>query len=69
LLDGETRGVVEVLDLATWKPVRRYVLAGKPKSPRTTFGREGFTKLGEDLLVLPEDGPHSTVYRFPLPAK
>jgi len=68
-LDGETRGVVEVLDVATWKPIRRYVLTGKPKSPRTTFGREGFTRLGADILVLPEDGPHSTVYRFPLPTE
>jgi Family of unknown function (DUF6454) len=66
-IDGQLRGVVEVLDVDGWQVLRRYLLAGQPKSPRTSFGREGFTKLGRNLLVLPEDGPHSTVYRFPLP--
>lgn len=68
-IDGQQRGVIDVLDVDGWKPLRRYVLAGQPKSVRSTFGREGFTRLGESILVLPEDGPHSTVYRFPLPAE
>ncbi|MBX3414274.1 MAG: hypothetical protein KF708_16425 [Pirellulales bacterium] len=66
-VEGVPRGVVDVIDIATWKPVRRYLLEGHLKSPRTTFGREGFTFFEKSILALPEDGPHSTVYRFPLP--
>jgi len=67
-VEGEPRGVVDVIDVAGWQLVRRYVLDGQPKSARTTFGREGFTLFQESILALPEDGPNSTVYRFPLPA-
>lgn len=68
-IEGEPHGVVDVIDVAGWKRVRRYVLGGQPKSPRTTFGREGFTLFKECILALPEDGPNSTVYRFPLPVE
>ena len=60
--------VVDVLDVATWKLTRRYVLRGELRSGGGDFAREGFCKLGADLLLMPEDGPNTTVYRFALPA-
>ena len=62
---GERRsGVVDVIDPATWRLVRRYELQGRLRSGKGHFGREGFSRWREDFYLLPEDGPNSTVYRF-----
>ena len=66
---GEQReGVVDVLDPADASLLHRYRLLGTTRSGTATFGREGFTRVGDNLFVLPEDGPYTTVYRFELPA-
>jgi hypothetical protein len=58
------RSVVDVVDVATWKHVRRFLLAGERRTGGSNFSREGFTLDGRRLLLLPEDGPNSTVYVF-----
>lgn len=58
--------VVDVLDAGDASLVRRYRLQGETRSRAASFAREGFTLVGRDLYVLPEDGPHTAVYRFPL---
>lgn len=59
--------VVDTIDPKTWKLVRRYTLSGRTRSGGSDFGREGFTKLGDSLLLMPEDGPNTTIYRFKIP--
>jgi len=66
--DKKLLPVVDVLDAKTWKLAERYLLRGETLSGDNDFCREGFCKLGENLFVLPEDGPKSAVYRFALPA-
>ncbi|MBI2825296.1 MAG: hypothetical protein HYX69_11480 [Planctomycetia bacterium] len=64
--DSRSSAVVDVIDTSTWKLRDRYVLRGELKSSGSDFTREGLSKLGKSLFVLPEDGPRSTVYRFSL---
>lgn len=61
-----SQAVVDVLDVADWVLVNRYVLDGKPKDGKFSFSREGFDYFEGSFYLLPEDGPNSTVYRFPL---
>jgi len=63
---GRSLSVVDAIDPTKWRHVRRYRLLGKLRSGGNDFGREGFTKHGKNFFLLPEDGPHTTVYRFPL---
>lgn len=67
--DQKTAAVVDVLDTSTWKLKQRYTLSGKLRTGGSDFCREGFCKFGDDLFVMPEDGPNTTIYRFALPAK
>lgn len=60
------RSVVDVIDVETWTHVRRCFLDGERRTGGSNFSREGFTKEGSRLLLLPEDGPSSTVYVFEL---
>ncbi len=60
--------VVDVIDTDAWRLLKRYRLKGEVRSGGHNFSREGFCKAGAYFYLLPEDGPHSTVYRFPLPA-
>jgi hypothetical protein len=60
--------VVDVIDTSNWKLQQRYTLRGELRSGGTDFCREGFCKFGDDLYVMPEDGPKTTIYRFALPA-
>lgn len=62
-------GVVDVIDPATWSLEARYKLVGKTADGGNNFGREGFDLDGNNLYLLPEDGPHTTVHRFPLPGE
>lgn len=64
--DGQSVSIVDVIDPENWRHVRRYKLVGTLRSGGSDFGREGFTKFGDGFYLLPEDGPHTTVYRFPL---
>jgi hypothetical protein len=63
-LDGQPTAVVDAIDVARWKLAARYALRGDVRSGGSNFCREGFCKFGESFYVLPEDGPHATVYRF-----
>ena len=66
---GQRRiAVVDVIDPNTWRLDERYELKGRLRSGEGHFAREGFSLYENDLYLLPEDGPNSTVYRFPLPA-
>jgi hypothetical protein len=64
--DKMPQAVVDVLDPFEGKLVQRYTLEGTLRSGGGNFAREGFCKLGAALFLLPEDGPRTTVYRFPL---
>jgi len=64
--DGD---VVDVIDPDRWRLVRRYRLSGELRSGGGHFAREGFCKFGDSFYLLPEDGPRSVVYRFPLKTK
>ncbi|MBY0586746.1 hypothetical protein K2X85_06195 [bacterium] len=66
--NGPERSLVDVIDLVTKQVVRRYFLAGSRATGGSDFAHEGFTKEGNHLWFLPEDGPHSTLYRFDLPS-
>lgn len=65
-LEGVPTAVVDQLRPDDGKLIRRWVLAGRPKRGGL-YSREGFSRLGSDLFVLPEDGPHTQVYRFAMP--
>jgi hypothetical protein len=66
-VEGQTVGVVDVLDATSLTPIQRYVLQGQLKTGGSNFAHEGFTKEGDRLLFVPEDGPNSTIYVFELP--
>lgn len=66
-LGGERASVVDVIDLATLTLEKRFRLLGERKTGGDDFSREGFTKVGNSLWLLPEDGPNTTLYRFDLP--
>lgn len=66
-IDGRTVSVVDVLDPGKWQLVARYELRGERRTGGGDFGREGLSKLGDSFYLMPEDGPHTTVYRFDLP--
>jgi hypothetical protein len=64
-LRGAGTAVVDVLTADTLEQRQRYVLTGKTRTGNSLFCREGFCKFGDDFYLLPEDGPHTTLYRFP----
>jgi len=65
--DRQSGPVVDVIDTTNGRHVRRYRLRGRLKSGGDNFSREGFCLYQGAFYVLPEDGPQSVVYRFPLP--
>jgi hypothetical protein len=67
--DKKISPVVDVIDTSNWKLKQRYTLRGELRSGGTDFCREGFCKFGDDLFLMPEDGPKTTIYRFALTAK
>lgn len=64
---NQLRSVVDVIDPQAGACVRRYLLEGTRATGGSDFAHEGFTKEGNRLWLLPEDGPNSTLYRFDLP--
>lgn len=64
--ENQPVGVVDVIDPADWRLERRFTLAARDPPPKN-FGREGFSKLGENLFVVPDDFPNTTIYGFPIP--
>lgn len=66
-VDGKALGVVDVMDATSLTPLKRFSLQGQLKAGGSNFAREGFTKEGNRLLFVPEDGPNSTIYVFELP--
>ncbi len=64
----ETRSVVDLIDATTGQWTKRYLLTGNRPDGSSDFAHEGFTKEGNQLWLLPEDGPKSTLYRFDLSA-
>jgi hypothetical protein len=64
---GRTRSVVDVVSWPQRTLERRFLLSGKCRTGGDNFSNEGFCLLEGSLYLLPEDGPHSTVYRFDLP--
>jgi hypothetical protein len=63
----KARSVVDLINPASGQWEKRYLLAGKRPDGSNDFAHEGFTKEGNQLWLLPEDGPKSTLYRFELP--
>lgn len=61
--------VVDVLDDATLDLTQRYLLHGRRRTGGSNFAHEGFTKERNRLLLVPEDGPNSTVYVFEFAGK
>ncbi|MFW6124931.1 MAG: DUF6454 family protein [Pirellulales bacterium] len=68
-IEGDRVSVVDVLDTQSWRLTGRYALRGERRTGGSNFAREGFARWGSNFFVLPEDGPDSTVYRFPLDAR
>lgn len=66
-IDDKRIPVVDGLDPKTCELQTRYELRGESRDGDSNFSREGFAKLYSDFFLLPDDGPQSTVYRFPLP--
>ncbi|MBX7165239.1 MAG: hypothetical protein K1X74_02705 [Pirellulales bacterium] len=65
--DAGSQAVVDVLELEPLRLVRRYLPSGQPHTGGTSFGREGFEIADRALYLMPEDGPETRLYRFPLP--
>jgi hypothetical protein len=63
---GGMVSVVDALEPTEGKWVRRWELTGQRADGQSDFAHEGFTKEGNALWFLPEDGPRSTLYRFDL---
>lgn len=68
-IDGQKVAVVDALDPKTFELQMRYLPQGETRDGGSDFSREGFAKLYDSFFLLPEDGPHSAVYRFGLPAQ
>lgn len=64
---GTKTAVVDVLDGGDFTLRRRYLLRGQVRSGGTNFSREGLSVFEGKFYLLPEDGPHSTVYEFTPP--
>ncbi len=62
-----SQSVVDLIDPANGAWKKRYRLSGHRPDGSNDFAHEGFTKEGNQLWLLPEDGPKSTLYRFELP--
>lgn len=60
------RAVVDQLDPTDGRLIQRWLLAGQPESGGH-FAREGFSRWRGSFWLLPEDGPRTRVYRFPVP--
>ena len=67
--EGVSRPVVDCIEPGVWQLKSRYLLEGQLRSGGNNFAREGFSKLGDTLFLLPEDGPQSTIYSFTLPRR
>lgn len=65
---GEKTAVVDVLNGDTFKLEKRILLRGAVRSGGSNFAREGLSVYRGNLYLLPEDGPHTTVYEFTSPA-
>ena len=63
-IESRRAAVVDVIDPDTWQLEERYELKGRLRSGEGHFAREGFCFFKDDFYLLPEDGPHTTVYRF-----
>jgi hypothetical protein len=66
-VNNRPTSVIDVIDIDGWEVAQRFTLSGKTTSGNAHFGREGFTKEGNILWFVPEDGPKSTLYKFQLP--
>lgn len=65
--EGRTAGVVDVFDLEPIRHLHRYRLEGTPRTKDKGFADEGFALDKGSFYLLPEDGPFTTLYRFPVP--
>lgn len=65
-VNGKSRSVVDVLDGEELTLVHRIVLQGETATVGEYFAREGLSVFGTDLYLMPEDGPETRVYQFPV---
>lgn len=65
-VNGKLRSVVDVLDGDELTLVHRIVLQGETATVGEYFAREGLSVFGTDLYLMPEDGPETRIYQFPV---
>lgn len=68
-VNGKGRSVVDVLDGDDLTFVQRIVLRGETATVGEYFAREGLSVFGKDLYLMPEDGPETRIYQFPVKNK
>ncbi len=69
IVNGKSRSVVDVLDGEELTLVHRIVLQGQTATVGEYFAREGLSVFDTDLYLMPEDGPETRVYQFPVKNK
>ena len=67
-IDGSATPVVDLFDAKTLRLTKRLSPQGALRSGGVNFCREGCAVFDGSLFLMPEDGPHTTIYRFALPA-
>jgi len=66
---GRQNPVIDVLDAKTLALTTRLFPRGTLRSGGDNFCREGCAVFDGSLFLMPEDGPHTTIYRFAWPVK
>jgi hypothetical protein len=68
-IDGQVQPVVDCLRPDTLALVTRWRPRGTLRSGGSNFCREGCALFKEELFLMPEDGPQTTIYRFAVPRR
>jgi Family of unknown function (DUF6454) len=68
-LDGKQVPVVDRLNPKTLALVSRWQPTGTLRTGGSNFCREGCAIFAGQLLLMPEDGPETTIYRFAVPTR
>ena len=64
---GQVQPVVDCLRPETLALASRWRPRGTLQSGGSNFCREGLRLFQEELFLMPEDGPQTTIYRFAVP--